>query len=208
MKKKMLVWLALVPLVWNCTDRKVEVATTTYALDAERSVAEWKGHLKTGYFNEGSMAVQSENLEVRDGQVTGGTFRLPVSSIVNFNLPTEEVKQQLVHHLQSADFFNMALHPNVTFELLEVAPYTGTQAGAITGANYQVRGTLSLLGKTNPVVFPARIKFVDDKIDIEAKLQIDRTKWGMTYATDPALPAESYIEPLIDLHLKLVGTKK
>jgi len=110
-------------LFWNCTDHNVQ--TSNYELDASKSVAEWKGYLKTGYFNEGSIAVKSENLFIKDGKIAGGSFIIPLSSILNFNLPTQEVKEQLVHHLQSPDFLNMALHPDLKFEIKDITACSG-----------------------------------------------------------------------------------
>ncbi len=206
MKKQFLTLLTLAALLTGCTDHDEPVSSTNYHLD-ETSVAEWKGYLKTGYFNEGSMEVESNSLVVEGDKVKSGAFTLPLASIVNFNLPTDELKHQLVHHLQSADFFNMALHPNVTFEIISVAPFSGTGAGVVSGANFEVTGHLTLLGKSNPVTFPARIDLSGDSFKLEAITQFDRTLWGMNYATEPGLPDEASIKPGIEVHLKLAGKK-
>lgn len=206
MKKQLLTLLTLAALFTSCTDHDDPVSTSNYHLD-ETSVAEWKGFLKTDYFNEGSIEVESNSLVIENGKVKSGAFTLPLASIVNFNLPTDELKHQLVHHLQSADFFNMALHPNVTFEIMSVSPFSGSGAGVVSGANFEVTGHLTLLGKSNPVTFPARIDLNGDSFKLEALTTFDRTLWGMTYATEPGLPDEASIKPGIDVHLKLAGKK-
>lgn len=205
MKKQFLTLLTLGTLFTGCTDHDAR-PTINYHLD-EASLAEWKGYLKTGYFNEGSIGVESNSLVIEDGKVKSGSFTLPLASIVNFNLPTDELKHQLVHHLQSADFFNMALHPNVTFEIMSVAPFSGSGSGVISGANFEVTGHLTLLGKSNPVTFPARIDLNGDSFKLEAITQFDRTLWGMNYATEPGLPDDASIKPGIEVHLKLSGNK-
>lgn len=205
MKKQFLTLLTLATLFTGCTDHDAP-ATTNYHLD-ETSVAEWKGYLKTGYFNEGSIGVESNSLVIEGGKVKSGSFTLPLASIANFNLPTDELKHQLIHHLQSADFFDMALHPNVTFEIMSVSPYSGTGAGVVSGANFEVTGHLTMLGKSNPVTFPARIDLNGDSFTFEAITQFDRTLWGMNYATEPGLPDDASIKPGIDVHLKLSGNK-
>lgn len=207
MKKQFFLFLIVAAAMWNCTDHEVEV-TKKYELDASKSVAQWKGYLKTGYFNEGTIAVKSESLVVSEGKVSGGSFTIPVSSIINLNLPVDSLKEMLVHHLQSPDFFNMALHPNVKYDITTVAPYSGSNVGDVTGANFLVSGSLTILGKSNAVSFPAKIDISDDSIYVEGKVKFDRTKFGINFASDPALPAENYIEPLIDVHLKLSGSKK
>ncbi|MPR36136.1 YceI family protein [Salmonirosea aquatica] len=205
MKKTIISAFILVSgLVWSChTD---PVSPDDYQLDEQKSVAEWKGYLRTGYFNEGAITVKSDQLKVKDGQVTGGSFTIPVSSIVNFNLPVDSLKHQLVHHLQSPDFFNMALHPNITYVIASVAPYKGSEG--IAGATHLVSGELTMLGKSNPVVFPAKIGINNDQLTVDATLKVDRTKWGMAYAADSTLPAEQNILPNMDIHLKLIGKRK
>lgn len=197
--------LSLAFSLWNCSADHVDPALDTYRLDENNSVAVWKGSLRTGYFNEGAISVESDQLTVKAGQITGGTFTIPVSSIVNYNLP-DSLKHQLVHHLQSADFFNMALHPNITYTLTSVVPYNGNEG--LTGANYLVNGNLTLLGKTQPLNFPAKIQVNKDQLAVEAILQVNRTQWGMTYSADPTLPDDKYIMPNIDIHLKLMGNKQ
>lgn len=206
MKKQFLTLLTVAAMFTSCTDHDGPVSTTNYHLD-ETSVAEWKGYLKTGYFNEGTIEVESNSLVIEAGKVKSGAFTLPLASIVNLNLPTDELKHQLVHHLQSADFFNMALHPNVTFEIMSVAPYNGGGPGVVSGANFEVTGHLTLLGKSNPVTFPARIDLNGDSFQLEATTTFDRTLWGMNYATEPGLPDEASIKPGIEVHLKLSGNK-
>ncbi len=206
MKKQLLTLLTVAALFTSCTDHDGPVSPTNYHLD-ETSVAEWKGFLRTGYFNEGTIEVESNSLVIEGGKVKSGAFTLPLASIVNLNLPTDELKHQLVHHLQSADFFNMALHPNVTFEIMSVAPFTGGGPGVVPGANFEVTGHLTLLGKSNPVTFPARIDLNGDSFKLEATTSFDRTLWGMNYATEPGLPDDASIKPGIEVHLKLSGSK-
>jgi polyisoprenoid-binding protein YceI len=206
MKKQLCLIFMLSIWFWSCKDPDVE--KSNYELDATRSVAQWKGYLKTGYFNEGTVAVHSESILVKDGKVESGTFTIPMSSLVNLNLPTDELKQQLIHHLQSADFFDMAKHPNARFEITQVSAYTGGGEDAVAGANFQVSGSLIILGKSNPVIFPANIQLTGERITVEGKAKFDRTKWGITYAADPGLPDENFIEPVVNVHLKLEGKIK
>lgn len=197
--------IALTTLLLNCTQDHLDPTQDAYRLDEKTSVAVWQGRLRTGYFEEGTIAVKSDALTVKDGQLTGGSFTIPVSSIISTSLP-DSLKPVLVHHLQSADFFAMALHPNITYAITSLSPYSGSEG--VAGANFQVNGNLTLLGKTNPVNFPARIDLNNGQLAVEATLKVDRTKWGMTYSADPALPDAQYILPEIDIHLKLAGNKQ
>ena len=90
---------------------------------------------------------------------------------------------------------------------MSVSPYSGGGPGVVPGANYEVTGHLTLLGKSNPITFPARIEVNGDAFKLEATTQFDRTLWGMNYATEPGLPDDASIKPGIDVHLKLSGSK-
>ncbi|MDF7814874.1 YceI family protein [Hymenobacter sp. YC55] len=198
--------LAGITLFSSC-EKEHNEASTSYKLDETKSVAEWQGFLRNSYFNAGSISVASEELEVVNGQVTSGRFVLPLSSLVNFNLPDAQ-KPLLIGHLQSADFFNMALHPNLRFTITQVSRYTSGDTKAVSGANYMVTGDLTMLDQTHSISFPAKINVNKQKITVQADVQVDRTRWGITYASDPSLPDEHYILPEIKLHLDLQGGRE
>lgn len=173
------------------------------------SVATWKGYLKTGYlktgyFNNGTIGVVCKDLKVQDGKVKSGSFVLPLSTIENENLPTDSLKHVLVHHLQTKDFFNMAFHPELLFEITRVDVSKGDAAGT----NFVVNGQLTMVGVTRPISFPAKITIANKNISILADIPVDRTKWGIDFATDPALPDEARIMDNIDIHLDLSGSAK
>ncbi|WP_295122796.1 YceI family protein [uncultured Chitinophaga sp.] len=179
-----------------------------YELVASQSVAEWKGYLKTGYYNEGEIGVKSISLKVHEDRVIGGTFYLPLNTIKNLNLPTEDLKTELVNHLKSADFFDMAKYANLQFKISKIAVYTGGTTGAVDGANYTVSGNLTMVGKTLPISFPAKINVANGQLSLAALLKVDRTKWGMTYATSDTLADDKRIMNDIDIELNLKGQKK
>jgi polyisoprenoid-binding protein YceI len=182
-------------------------ARFNYALDADNSVAEWKGS-SPKVTHTGSFAVTGEGIEVINGKVTGGTFVIPVASIKNFDLP-KAVKPVLLKHLKSEDFFNLARYPEARFTITAVTAVTPlTQAaGAVAGANATVTGDFTLLGNTHPLSFPARIQLEGDDLKVEATFSMDRTRWGMTHAADPALK-NRHIHPEVGIHLRVSATRK
>lgn len=180
-------------------------ARKSYVLDAEHSVVEWKGSSPTTS-HTGSFAVTGENIEVVNGKVKEGTFVIPIASIQNFDLP-DNIKPVLLDHLKSADFFDMIRFPEATFTFRKMTPLTYIPADAVQGANCMVSGDFTLLGKTIAISFPAKVVAAGEVLHMEAKLSIDRTRWGMNYAADPAL-GDHQIYPSVDLHLKLKGQKQ
>lgn len=173
-----------------------------YALDVENSSIEWNG-ATAKVSHQGSFQLNSQGLEVVDGRILGGTFVIPIASIQNFDLP-KAVKPILLKHLKSEDFFNMALYPEASFTITEVSPLDSLTEGAVEGANMLVTGDFTMIGSTNSLSFPAKVIFEGNKLEVEALFQIDRTKWGMTYATNPEKERQ-YIYPEVDIHLKVVS---
>lgn len=173
-----------------------------YTVDTSASAVEWKGYLKDGNGNNGTVQLEGGLSATPDGEITGGTFTMPLSSLININLPSDEVKAQLIHHLQSADFFNSAAHPAVGFTIVSM---TSVQELPDT---YQAKGELTILGKSLPVDFPVKVNFHDNQVEVTGATSIDRTRWGMNYASDPDAADGMYVKPEIDVQFKLVARRK
>jgi polyisoprenoid-binding protein YceI len=202
MKTLILSCLALFSFIFIKLSEPVQF---NYDLDTERSIIEWTG-AGPGVSHTGSFEVTSKGILVEDGHITGGSFTIPIVSIKNFDLP-EEVKPVLLDHLKSEDFFNMALYPEAHFLINSVENINVYADGEVENANKMVYGEFTMLGKTFHINFPAMIKVEGDNIEVEANFKINRTKWGMDYAADPAL-GDHHIYPEVHIQLKLAGTRK
>jgi len=170
-----------------------------YSID-RGSVASWKGFLENNYFNSGTIAVTGSDFSIVNETISSGAITIPVSSILITNQLTEDDKAALVHHLESDDFFKMAIYPNVIYhvhstEKLAVADEKGN--------NYVIKGDLELLGKSLPLEIPSKIQFYHTVVHLETNFQFDRTKWGMTFASDPSLPPKDKIKNDISVSLDL-----
>ncbi|MFD2247519.1 YceI family protein [Pontibacter ruber] len=201
MKKVMLAACFLFSALYFTSCEDEELSKSTFALEESSSVVKWKGYSPVLY-HDGSFQVQSQDIQVVDGKVTSGTFTIPIASIENFDLP-DEVKPVLLNHLKSPDFFNLALHPTASFNITKVQPLASTAEGG----NYTVTGDFSMLGQTHPVSFPAKINLQGGKLELEASFKLDRTKWGMTYAADPAL-GDHHVLPEVDIQFDLTANEK
>lgn len=207
--KKILTYAALTAaLITGCKKSEIEPNrpnAVAYQIIPEASRVGWSGHT-ANETNEGSFDVGGDGLTVADGKVASGSFTIPIASLKVSNLEGE-LKNMLETHLKSADFFNIAIHPNAKFNIKSVTPYTGTiSEGVIPGANYLVKGELTMLGKTKSIEFPAKITLGSSLVNVVAILKINRLDFGMTYASDPSKP-EHYIYPNVDLALVLVAKK-
>ncbi len=203
MKKLVLSVVVSAALLSSCKKDKDE--NLSYQVNEATSVVLWKGST-SATFNTGSFQVTSSELSTKNNVIRKGKFVIPIVSIKNFNLP-DAVKNDLLDHLKSADFFNMAIHPNASFNLTRSTSYIGNGTEAISGANQYFSGEFTMIGKTLPVSFPARVEFLEDSLKLEATFKLDRTRWGMTYASDPAL-GDHYINKEVEIHLKIQAGRK
>jgi len=83
--------------------------------------------------------------------------------------------ERLTTHLKSADFFNVREHPTASFASTEIK-LTNSEAG-----EYSVAGSLTMLGVTEEITFPAIANFENNSLQFEGTFEIDRTQFGMTY---------------------------
>ena len=184
--------------------QSLDTPTYNYALDESKSIIKWSGASpKTSH--QGSFGVSSQGIQVENGTIKAGSFAIPIASIKNFDWPNT-IKPVLLKHLKSKDFFNIALYPEASFTITQVEPLTQAIPGAVSDANVLVTGNFTLIGNTHPITFPARIEFQEDAFSVEAKFNIDRTKWGMHYAADPALK-NRHIFPEVNIQIALSANR-
>ena len=81
-------------------------------------------------------------------------------------------------HLRSADFFDIASHPDLTFAVDGVAPADGA---APADGRVRVTGSLTVRGRTRPASFGATVSATDDDVRLDGELQVNRTDFGLTW---------------------------
>jgi polyisoprenoid-binding protein YceI len=76
------------------------------------------------------------------------------------------------NHLRSADFFDVANHPDFTFAADRVTPADG---GAL------VTGRLTVRGRTLPMSFNAKVSATGGEVWLDGEFQINRADFGLTW---------------------------
>ena len=212
MKMKFLSCAVLISL-FACTNApESDEAKTTEAKDVNESKSgekwnvsagdskiEWIGTKVSG-FHTGKVPVKSGEIYVNNGEVTSGKFVLDVAnmSISGPKGSDSTGNQKLLGHLKSADFFDVATHPEGTFELTNVKAYKGEALKdtndvrqeeiseyKVTDPTHIISGNLMLKGVTKNIEFPARITVSGNTVDAIAKFNIDRKQWGIVYPGKP-----------------------
>lgn len=195
MKQKIYGALMALSLLTACS-RKETTLPTRFKADEALSVAEWKGSAPT-HFHRGAFKVSGKLQTNGKGLITGGDFTIPIASISNFDLTDPMEQKALLDHLKSADFFNIAVHPDAKFIITKVEPYSE----ASSPANTMITGDFTMIGQTHSIQIPAVIKTEKNKISAEGSFKLNRLKWGMNSYNDPE--GGLYILPDIDIDLKL-----
>ncbi len=113
--------------------------TVNWALDAAHSELQFKvRHLMisnvTGSFNKFEATVSTEDEDFSTAKIH---FSADVDSINTAN-------EQRDGHLKSADFFDAANHPKITFE--------STGLNKVSDEDYKLHGNLTMHGTTHPIV--------------------------------------------------------
>ncbi len=149
----------------------------TLYVDTLRSLVRWKGTKFWGLGkHEGLVRVDSGELYVHNGEVTGGAFVIDMRSIEVTDIPKSDPvpRRRLRDHLMSEDFFAVAAYPTARFVLADVTRRQGRA--------YSITGNLTLRGRTHPITFEAEISVLSlQALEATATFSIDRQRWGVAY---------------------------
>jgi len=187
-----------------------------YTADVAESRIEWIGTKVSGY-HSGTINIKSGELTVSNGAVTSGNFVMDMTTIVAVGPKkvSSEASGKLTGHLHSADFFDVEKFPEATFAITSVKEFTGTTTEKDEGQNeelnkykvsnptHTVSGNLTMKGIEKNIEFPARITIKGESVEAQAKFNIDRKQWGISYTGKP----DDLIRDEIYLGIFLVAKK-
>jgi polyisoprenoid-binding protein YceI len=144
----------------------VAVETGVWQLDAAASTVALRHKTMWGLVTvKGAFGVVGGQGEVRpDGSATG-TLTLDAATLDTKNKKRDE-------HLRSADFFDAASHPEITFAVRSAEVRTGDTVG--------VSGQLSVRGISRPQSLTARLVGADaDALTLDTEFTVDRAEFGL-----------------------------
>lgn len=178
-------------------------AADTYKVDTAASKVHWKGTKKLGSFHEGGISLQSGEVTLDKGQLTGGSFVIDMKTITNTDVKDAEKNKQLVGHLSNEDFFNVTKYPTTSFKVTSVTP-------SKTKGEVIVKGDLTMIGQTKPVEFPAKVAVSGNTVTGDAVVKVNRTHFGLKYGSGSIfkeLTGDKIINDEFEMTLKLVAKK-
>jgi polyisoprenoid-binding protein YceI len=140
--------------------------TGSWALDASRSEVRLKSRSLWGLVPVKGVfrQVTANGTVSADGDVTGAII-VAARSVDTKNQKRDE-------HLRSADFFDVANHPDIIFTVDGIRPDNGA---------VKVAGSLSVRGRARPVSFDAQVSSADGEVRLDGQVQVNRADFGLTW---------------------------
>jgi polyisoprenoid-binding protein YceI/rhodanese-related sulfurtransferase len=192
------------PVDGNATTTKgILLPDGTHPINPQKTRIEWTGrNLMSAH--SGTIKLQAGSIEVRNGHPVRGTFTFDMNSIENTDVQDPKMRELLVWHLKSDDFFDVQHFPVAELELTKVTPLPAARAGS---PNYEMEGKLTLKGVTAEISLPAMVApTADGVLGADAHFDIDRTRWNVLYGSGKFYEklGKNLVNDDISLALKLV----
>ena len=154
----------------NETEHKHDNDSHSHAnVDITKSTVYWKGAKLTGS-HEGTIEILSAHLHFNEKVFEGGEIIIDMNSINCTDLSGDS-KKNIEAHLKDEDFFFSENYP--------ISKLVMENAKKVDVNTYEIEGDMTIRGVTNVIKFKAKIN--DGKASV--KLKIDRTKYGVKYAS-------------------------
>ena len=175
--------------------QKEQVTVSNVTIDPGLSKVIWAGESFGVYTHTGTVKLVKADLEMNDGKIMGGSFTVDLKQISttddNYDADKGNTPEKLVGHLQSADFFDVANHPEAIFEITGIDGTTAT-------------GLLTVRGKTNEEkVENIAIEKEGDRVRITGEMTFDRKKYDVAW--DYPIK-EMVLSDDVKLKIELVGS--
>jgi polyisoprenoid-binding protein YceI len=171
-------------------------AEVTYAVSTDQSNIRWEGVMLGVKKHHGNVKFTDGTVIVAGGQLVGGNFNVdlntisPLDSAYAADTEKQGRREDLVGHLKSPDFFDVANHPNAKLRILNAS---GNTANA----------ELTIRGITHPeTIQNVQITENNGELRASGELTFDRTKYDVKFQ----MPAQDMvINNDIKLNIELVG---
>ena len=161
----------------DAKEATANVGSQKLVVDTLASTLAWKGY-KPGGSHHGTLGIKQGELSIENGELVSGTFTLDMNKILCEDLTDAKMNEQLVGHLKSADFFDVAKYPEGKFTITTVEKLND-------GVNtHRISGNLELKGVSKNITFDANVTNEGTIYKATtATFTIDRTQWGVNYGS-------------------------
>jgi len=144
-------------------------------IDSESSLVTWKG-FKPGGDHYGIISISEGTLNVKEGNLIGGSFKFDMNSITDLDMGVEdEDNVKLINHLKSPEFFDVEKFPTATFEITEVLELEG---------DLTISGNLTIKETTKNITIPVAMVMNQGAVTLKSEVfTIDRTDFNVRYGS-------------------------
>jgi polyisoprenoid-binding protein YceI/rhodanese-related sulfurtransferase len=175
----------------------------THQIDVKKSKVEWTGRNLTSE-HTGTIKLREGSIEIVDGRLLSGSFTLDMRSIEDVDIEDEGMRQLLVHHLKSDDFFDVQRFPDAEFRVSRIKILPDAKAG---NPNCELAGELKMKGVVREIAFRTILgQTPEGVLAADAHFDIDRTKWNVVYGSGKFYEklGKHLVNDEISLALKLI----
>jgi len=173
----------------QATDATAVSADSTgvnYVVDAAASTISWEAFKIVGG-HKGTIGLTEGNFNIKDGNILSGGFTINMLTMANTDIPVgpDSSNFNLVKHLTSPDFFDVAKYPTGKFEITSVTPLTADA----DGNTHTISGNLTIKDSVKNIVFPAKVTINGDELTAEGTATVNRLQFGIVYNSVSVSPA-------------------
>jgi polyisoprenoid-binding protein YceI len=143
--------------------------------DPSATKISWYGDKIIGSAHTGTIGLIDGWLSTEGNVITGGEFRVDMKSMVNTDIKDEKMRERLIGHLKSDDFFGVEKYPE--------AKLVVTGSSEFTDGKATVRGNLTVKEATHPVEFTALWSKSGEVSTYTATIVFDRSKYDVRFGS-------------------------
>lgn len=145
-----------------------------FSIETDKTTVIWEGK-GVGKSHTGNIAVKEGSISLENQLPVKGKIVIDMTSITNSDLDSDAMKQRLVGHLASDDFFGVDNYPVATFKILSSAKQ---DIGTVL-----VKGDLTIKGKTHPVEFVSEVSVAGKTVLFKGIIEVDRSLYDVKYGS-------------------------
>ena len=172
-----------------------ETVEEVYKVDSKNSKITWKGYKPTGS-HEGTIMLQSGEIEMHGDKLKGGTFVADMATIKD-----ADGSEKLEGHLKSADFFEIEVFATAKFEITKVHYHDG---------GVDITGNLTMKDITKEITFGATVFADKEAVTLKSEtIIINRADYNIKYKSQSFFDdlKDKFINDEFDLQVSIVATK-
>jgi polyisoprenoid-binding protein YceI len=151
---------------------------TNYNVDTIKSTFQWHATKILGA-HDGDIKCNQGQINFKDTVLSDAYIIIDMTTINNTDLSGNS-RDALVRHLKSEDFFDVEKYKTSELRVKKVKIIRPT---AKYPYNYEITAEITIKGISKEIKFPAMIEYLNNYITVTAKLEIDRTDFGIKYAS-------------------------